>query len=54
MYFYEVGSSSLTERSAPWENVTLGRDTFLSPNEKKKRKARRWTKGQSQGGGRVG
>lgn len=40
MYFCEVGSISLTERSAPWENVTLGRDTFLPPNETRKRERR--------------
>lgn len=37
MYFYEAGSPSLTERSAPWEKVTLSRDTFLCPNETRKR-----------------
>lgn len=40
MYFCEVGSSALTERSAPWENVALGRDTFLPPNETRKREKR--------------
>ena len=40
MYFCEVGSSALTERSAPWENVALGRDTFLPPNETRKRERR--------------
>lgn len=31
-----MGSSSLTERNAPWENLTLGKDTFLSSSEIRK------------------